>query len=515
MDHKLFKFFKSRLSNPPQEDWNTPSDSIFENAIKELNAQKFPSKDSKSNSMKPLLLLLVLLIGTYTAYNISQTSDISDEQTVAINSDNTSNNNTTNTNQNSNIQVDQESVSKVIDDNSIVASAVEHKETKKNLEENKEILRSTNGLNNNEVIDTKINSGIVNDQINRVANSEINRSISENTFVINNVISDKNSTDKQALINSNLVIDEVQKSNSSQIQQIEFLPINKDFISFDNSYSLDAHGLDFDPIAVEPVSNFPNKKSFGVVFNNTFTNSQMRNNRSVEFDDLDIDNQYNHGTGLKLNFKLPIHKGLSFVTGLSYNKIESNSIYEATSDIESDNFLMDALGDEYFVDDMIVYTPFGSHKMPLVKPINHQILSSKSNVTNSTVIEQDISFGSLDIGLAYDFKTSNRLSYFVSSGLGINALLKTTTSLNSTILMDGQQMWVVTDQITEGADFQNYFINIHADAGLAYRLDNRFSLTFSAGYAQTLNSKVEHIDNLNSKTFLNQINLGVGFNVSF
>jgi len=501
MDHKLFEFLKSRLSNPPQEDWNTPSDSIFENAIKELNAQKASSqKDSKSNSKKPLLLLLFLLIGTYAVYNISQNSDISDEQTIAIKTENASNNNT---------------ISKVEGDKSIIASEGENIEIQKSDVENNDIASSSNNINSNKIIDSKINSGLTNNQFNRVSNSDTNRNIAQNTSFRNDAISENISTERRIQLNSNLVINEVQKSNSPKLQQIELLPITEDLISFDNSYTLDANGLDFDPAAVTPVSNFHNKKNFGIVLNNTFTRSQMRNNKSAEFDDLNIDSQYSHGTGIKVNFKLPIHKGLSVVTGVSYNKINSKSRYEATSDIKSDNFLMDASGDEFYVDDMIVYTPFGSHETPVVKPMNHQTLSSKSNVTNSTVIEQDVSFGSLDIGLAYDFKSSNKLSYFVSSGLGINALLKTTTSLNSTILMDGLRMWGIADQITEGADFQNYFINIHTDAGLAYRLNDKFSLSFSAGYAQTINSKVEHIDNLNSKTFLNQINLGVGFNVSF
>lgn len=515
MDHKpnnkLFEFFKERLSNPPQEDWNTPSDSIFENAMKELNAQKLSEEESNSNSKKPLLLLLLFLItavGAYTVFDVSQGSVISVDYDASSIDENSNNKSTIVEAHNATVTTDHTSSNNSGHDNNRFDYQQSNKEVLLRTQLDKTI-ENSNRTSETEIkldIDYVQSNGVTDDLINEIFIA--NSALLENMNTINSPLINQTKLDE----NSNLVTHDLKKE-LTELEPIRLLPIVVGDLFFEDVRRFDIDGLPYD-VVVSKASSFPNKLSLGIVFNNTFTNYKMGSTKSSKFDEVSINNQNSHGNGARVFFKVPVHKGLSFVTGLSYNKVHSTSRHSATTEIESSNFNVDN-GVEYFVEDMIIRTPFGTYECSLQKPIDHQALSTKSNMTNQTIVDQELSFAGIDIGLAYDFKTKNRLNYFVSSGIGINALLKTTTTLTSDIFMDGEWMWNVAPVTFEDANLQNYFINIQADAGLTYKLNEKFGLSFSTGYIHTLNSKIEHLDELNSKTILDQINLGVGFNVSF
>lgn len=521
MADNLESFFKKHLSDEShgEDDWNIPSDKVWENAIPEIQ--------KKSGVFIPWKYILIFgfiaLLGFASLllmWNFQHSKDIINEENVEINNENGNENivasfdTINNKDKNANNTVLSENIENITD------LTIEKSETaialNQNIQEDK--------YQKPEIKSKEVKKDILNEkaiiQQNVVENlillENIEKNIYSENFKFENV-SSKNSLETKA---STTFLDSTDLEVVSFITQViiyDSIGNKNDSSSFYSNktevttkLSTDVSDLN-ENIGLQKSFNNKGRLGVGIYFSPTFTATSLKGDMISGIINTSPVFLYSGNYGIEAKYYLT--NKLAIVVGVGKSEIKSWSKSSVDFNYNSSTEHLMPGGEKENTSQIPMPTPFGE--------VNTEVTFSfdgSEEIQNGELIQsqlethQKILYLSIPLGVEYSIINRNKINWFAEGGIRFNRSVQDGSEFTSRIIHLNNEMKVMGENITGNPDFKDIYFNYYLGTGLSYRLSEKFQISTSGRFFGNID-KVNLQDNMT--TNMQGFDLKIGINYFF
>jgi len=506
------KFFKSKLNTSNQNtDWASPPDFIFEKAIDRVNEQE------KERKRKLFIWIgFFSFVAMFSVIIISQGMQISN-------------------------------VKKSLDklEGGLMANTIEQPVYTKNREDHPKPLEAKNTAETEE-IHTEKASQISSLQLSPEktkqsftsknlsqfnSNQHLKNNLNQETVDQNNfILSDHNKTGSQEnLIKKNQIFSSpgikqhssliAHSDSSREIFETQLIR-NKYHVTNINSIKQLAFELRYSKLSVNPKfevfkednSNFNSAYTLSLTTGINSASLSMNNMSSLHNQELTNYDKYYLGSQSELALLYQITNRFSTGLQLNYSKINNKSTFTENSKLDLANMTFEN-GKMNYAMPMDIFTPLGSHKMNS-DIILDENLNPSNLITNVSEINQ--SFNSIGIGLTarYSIIQNTKFSSFIGASFSHHIFNNPESELNTTLSMKDEVMKNFASNPKKMYNDKKSYHTIQAQIGLEYKITDRTNLLFQTSVGKSTNSLRETFNQIDTKTFIQYINSGIGISYS-
>ena len=164
---------------------------------------------------------------------------------------------------------------------------------------------------------------------------------------------------------------------------------------------------------------------------------------------------------------------------------------------------------------MIIETPLGITNTKV--NFNADLVEAKDGdiIENNTDIVQSLDIINLSLGSRYIFKFNNKIGLFAGSGLGFDYIFKSRNEIQTEVLMESKILTDIEMVLGNMDKLSRHYFSYYAGLGLEYKISYKFGVQLETQFKRSLSSLRISEGNLEPRTFLQQINLGLGINYQF
>lgn len=486
--NKLFDFIKSKFSSDEAEDWNTPPDFIFDNAIKKIDQQNKRRRYLWYRRMGVVsiiflifssLLYLNLKIDNVEAKIISEKIEGHKSPSMTT----------------------EEADSDIITTKEIIVKSESNTEAYQ-VKENFEISKSISEYTHKDVV-PQSNTLHTGSKMAKLSDTETAKTRQQE---IPEIISLIGETSYETVNGSNNE-KRVDITSINQLQSgIKAIPVSND--KNIKLKLLPALSTELDIInEVLPVS-------IGFRVNSNFSAVSMKNILMNEDVSLTGYEKYCSGYGASVDVAKAISNRVSIKAAGQFQKINNNSLLQETSLVDVNNYSVDSNGVGAYETGMTISTPLGNYTSDISFPLDESTLNAKESMVNKTTTAQSLSYIALDLGLQYTINPKSRSAFYIGAGIGANKTISMSNHMETDIYMDDKLIDHLSAEPKSLDDLKSSFWSYYGEAGVAYALNRNSDLSMFINQRTSLSS-VKDSGVTGSETYLNQINIGVGYNIRF
>ena len=499
MADNLESFFKKHLTDETSggDDWNMPSDSVWENALPQIQ-----KKSGVFIPWKYLYILGLISIVGFTIllflWNFRSTIPTTNNDITELTTDNS------NQDQASNTIIISDSIEKKDNvQNEIAENNNDVYESKKQIEKlliepDKKIL-AENSVKN-VVPETKPNTLIIKEKTEKTS--------SEKKTILNTNVLDELTTITPEDITSEQLISIVDSiDNQSHANNIVDLPVIIDIgvSPQEDEFVESEENAKKQKKKTEPVE-LKGKIGVGVYFSPTLTSTYLRGETINGVMNTAPVFLYSGNYGLEIKYYLT--NKLAIVSGVGRLEIKSWSKSSVDFNYNTSTEYNMPTGEKENTSPIPMPTPFGeintevTYRFPGSDEIpDGEILQSELE------IHQDVRYLSIPLGIEYNFLNRSRLSWFAEGGLGYNRAMKDAAKFSSRIIHTGEEMNVFGEEMTSHPTYKNYYFNYYVGTGLSYPITTLVHTNASLRY----NGNISNVNLQNNmSTNVHGLNLKIG-----
>lgn len=524
MADNLESFFKKHLSDESsgEDDWNIPSDKVWENAIPEIQ-----KKSGVFIPWKYIFIFGVIAIFGFASllvlWNLQPSKDLINEEKFEINNENrntnivasfdTVNNEITNSINtylsesflhNNELSIDKSETALVVEnnqnfqDNTDLKSRINSKKEKKefleknemfqqNIAENSNLLENSNSNNSSDII------GIEN-----VSEKNNNLETETNTILLDSAESKVVSFSTQEIIQQ----PKENKSDSSYSYSNQTSETTK--------LGVDVSDLKED-IKLQNSFNKKGKIGFGLYFSPTITATSLKGDMISGIINTSPVFLYSSNYGLQVKYYLT--NKLAIIAGVGKSEIKSWSKSSVNFNYNSNTEYLMPDGEKENSSQIPMPTPFGEVNTEVTFRFdgNEQIQNGEL-MQSQLETHQKILYLSIPLGVEYSIVNRNKINWFAEGGIRFNRSVQDGSEFTSRISHLNNEMKVMGENITGNPDFKDIYFNYYLGTGLGYQLSETFQITAAGRYFGNID-KVNLQDNMT--TNMKAFDLKIGINYFF
>jgi opacity protein-like surface antigen len=497
MADKLESYFKKHLSDESSEgdDWNIPSDTVWKNALPEIQKKSgvfIPWKYLYWIGLISIVGMgIILFIWNYQNSDNPLSNDISENQIL----ENQNNNPSKTAIISENIK-DDDGNNIETTDNKIPFDNSTHASNNKKLETSASNIVVTNHEDNidngiKEVAYLKsenLNTGVIKDKktpetatiIVQEKNSG-NEVLSEKGTLLNNPKDNEKVTtsDYPALSNTTpLFSDSIDKRNQeykATLQSDMATNVAPEEEENDVIGNIDNLKKKQEPI------NHRGKLGIGIFYSPTFTATYLTGDLVSGITKTPSVFLYSGYYGIDIKYH--ISNRFSIVSGIGRSEIRSWSKSSVDFEYETSTEHTMNTGEKENTSPVPMPSPFGTINTEVTYrfPGSDEIPDGE---LMQSVLEthQDVKYLTIPLGVEFNIVDRSRLTWFTEGGLGFNRATKDATKFNSRIIHYGNDMKVVSEEITGHPTYKDYYFSYYLGTGLKYSLSKNIQARSSIRY---------------------------------
>jgi hypothetical protein len=486
MADNLETYFKKHLTeeNPGEDNWNVPSDEVWENVLPEIQKTKGVFVPWKYLYIIGGIIAIILLALFFWPSNSPVNTNEKIESITTI-EEKTKNEITqpisTETTENLPSEAERNTI-----------------ETKQNNTETKQ-----NTAEKSETTD------YAKEPINNVE-AEVTKTAESNNYSSSKQ-ENLNIEDKAQNQGSFLTITKYGSQNE-EAQITRLTPRTFDFLTVtiaDNSLLSNSNQpvsqIDLPDEKKEPFDN-KGKFGIGIFYAPAFTSTNLKGNPNSG--EIETSNQLFYTNNWGLEVKYFISNRFSLYVGLGRSEVNtfSKSLTDFNYDLSTEHLMPD--GAKENTSPVMMLTPFGD----VSTEITYQFPGS-AEIPNGeqmySVIETDqqVRYLAIPFGAEYNILRFSHFDWFASGELNYNRALKDATQFSSRIVHHGSDMDVVAEKMMGNPAFTKSYLGFDVGTGLNYQFSKSFQISGSANYFGNI-TKVNVQDNMS--TYVNGFNLKIG-----
>jgi len=496
MADNLENFFKKHLSDETsgEDNWNVPSDGVWENVIPEIQKESGLFVSWKNLMLIAAGLILAAMLVLFLLWNRNTNDNLSvkeNENPVQISS---------NQNDQQIKATEKDNLANPLNETSSIEESKKSKSLINNTEElikeetNTSILKNTKSNNIDKLAYAEViepSKKETTKQNNKSINSQ-GTIIEEETFTFsdNNMNLSAYTINKIESVGSDVSIDSLIASYTREISDEEMRRI----------ISSTSSKLE-DPIFY----NDKGKIGIGAFFTPTITSTYLKGDMINGIENTSPMYLYSSNYGLELKYHFSNKLALVFGIGKSEIKSWSKSNVDFNYNTSSEEIMPG--GDKSNTSDIPMPTPFGDVSTSITYHFPGSAILPDGEVMQSVMeTHQRIQYLSIPLGIEYKLLGKNRIKWIVEGGFRFNKSVIDGSEFTSRILHEGQDMEVVEEQQTGDPDFKDIYFNYYIGTGLNYRL--RKNLQFNTSLRYLGNIDDVNLQN-NMSTNVHEFNLKV------
>ena len=499
MADNLESFFKKHLTDETSggDDWNMPSDNVWENALPQIQ-----KKSGLFIPWKYLYILgfisivgfaIVLFFWNFRSTIPATNNDITDLTTDISNQD-----------QASNTIIISDSIEK---DDNIQNEIAENKndvyESKKQIEKiiiepDKKILTE----NNIETVVSEINPN------NLIIKEKTEKTSSEKKTIINTKVQDELTTITQEDITIEQLLSLVDSTdNQSHLNNVIDLPetVDIEVPHHEDEFVESTEKTKKQKKKIEPVE-LKGKIGVGIYFSPTITSTYLRGEKINGVMNTAPVFLYSGNYGLEIKYH--ISNKLAIVSGIGRSEIKSWSKSSVDFNYNTSTEHTMSTGEKENTSPILMPTPFGEINTEITYRFSGSDQIPDGEIMQSELeIHQDVRYLSIPLGIEYNLLNHSRLSWFAEGGLGYNRAMKDAAKFSSRIIHTGEEMNVFGEEMTSHPTYKNYYFNYYVGTGLSYPITTLVHTNASLRY----NGNISNVNLQNNmSTNVHGLNLKIG-----
>lgn len=473
---KLFRFLRQKLISKqlPDQEWNTPPDSVFEAAMLDLESSQ--NEDKADNPFWILFVpIFMIIINVY------------------------------NTQSNTHPRLDSQAKFKTA--NSIVQEEFPVSVGTKISTSDPILKDSKNILDKKRILNSELNLTQVNQNYASAA-SIIDDTQSQNT------IHTKKSTQRLNSVVEKKIIDEHLVSNQKDLF-ISRESLTAPLIEKILPQYLEKNNYDLQPFMVKiSESETQSKLSLGILANTNLSTFSMSNidQNSPQLKNYD---NYHSGSSYGLQIDYKINSKIAAVFDFGYTEFSNSSTLSQSFDYDKNKEFLDGNGNPHFANDFPMHSPIGTHFISTQFSVGEIASTQRSSIdqfTNSSQI-----FKALYTGVGLRYNIYNNSAFEIYTGLGINytQIISFEESMSSDMYMSNKhvdQLFVIND---DRNSIVSSIFSSYLEAGLRYSIFDNAKLHFRVQLLDSFNSLRTKINSTDPSTYLKQYNIGGGMLFDF
>ncbi len=184
---------------------------------------------------------------------------------------------------------------------------------------------------------------------------------------------------------------------------------------------------------------------------------------------------------------------------ITYNRTQNHSLYQSVESYDSSNEFINVNGETIYRSDMTIQTPLGIIYDQMEMDVTGQTLSNGEQMTNKTHIHQRLNFLSLNAEISHRLYQLNQFELLVSVGLSLNRMMNCNQDLEISMYHDQDMMGSQNYSYQSIENIRTYFAGSHLGINARKSFANRTFIQIGANYNRFLNSLNQSGDN---QTFL-------------
>lgn len=504
MADNLESFFKKHLSDetPGGDDWNVPSDSVWENALPEINKKSGVFIQWKYIYIIGILAMIGLAIGFFV-WNSQPLDTTNYDNTLDIITENNKNNNIQNT---------------VIAIDSTIIENDEHQKIEQiTLVNESRNINEKNSTSEQDALqyDTPEN----NEQLNTFSEEDV-QSIKLGATIVNNNVAGLES-EKNQLDDSEKEITEANIEEGVTIITQDIISMSMDDNTTEDSIPLVSEGTitqqktDVEFGDVEPLDlqkeNFNNKGkiSVGIFFAPTFTSTYLNGEKISGI--VNTSPVYLYSSNFGFDVKYHLSNKLTLVSGVGNSEVKSWSKSAVDFGYDSSTEHIMETGEKENISPIPMPTPFGEvGTMVSYRFDGSENIPDGDMMLSEMETHQKILYLSIPIGVEYNIINNGRLSWFAEGGFHLNTSVLDGSEFTSRIIHYGNEMNVMTEEVTASPNYKEFYLSGYLGTGLGYRFSKSFQFNASARYFGNL-TKVNLQDNMTTNVRGFTLKLGINY----
>lgn len=498
MADNLESFFKKKLSDetPGEDQWNMPSDEVWENA-----RPRFQRKRGLFIQRKYLIAIaLIALIGMAAfvfVWNQDAPEIISAEDLVVHESDADPTNNKT------------ELATEFVASESIT---IIDEEKKNSLDEMKP--PAAEEPNENQPENTKDKQQAPSVKAIAMNSSNLDKEID----ILNSdaEIADQSALNKEALIIDSIKTDDVIYQSITKDSLIHYAEESAKrthpdsaFLADSNTNNTEIDQVD-EPFVLKNITfEDQGKFAFGLYFAPTLTNTYLRGDMVSGMSKTSPVYLYSSDYGLEVKYH--ISNKLALVTGIGKSEIRSwsKSDVDFTYDLSTEQILEN--GEKENTSPIPMSTPFGQINTEVTYRFAGSDQIADGELMQSEMeTHQKILYSSIPLGVEYKMMNKNRWAWLAEGGMAFNRSVRDGSEFSSKIIHTGMEMEVTQEKAMSDPDFKQIYLSYYAGTGLSYRISKSFQLSSSLRYFGNIN-KVNLQDHMTTNVRGFNFKIGVYF----
>ena len=229
-----------------------------------------------------------------------------------------------------------------------------------------------------------------------------------------------------------------------------------------------------------PVMN-KGKFAIGAYFAPTFNNTKVTGGSSQDY--IETGNMLKYSSNWGFEFKYFLSNRFTLVTGIGKSEIRSWS--QSTTDFGYDPTTEQNMpdGDKMNTSGIKMHTPFGmvdtevTYKFP-----GDVVLPSGETMNSVQETHMDVRYLSIPLGAEFNIIRFSRFNWIAEAGLRYNRAMRDATEFSSRILHEGNDMDIVNESITGTADYKLNYLSFYMGTGLNYQFRGPVQVGVSTRY---------------------------------
>ena len=489
-NENLYRFIRSvlRRAERSASPWNTPPDSVFENAMVEIEAiRQDENKRRRRRSILLLALLVPLVLGAGMVWYMVNLDDKIDTLETRIESIHTAQNDKSD-------EAGQTSdPGDAGDQDQGIAQA--------GANDGQNIIRERTGVSNTtENKTTPYFNNNLNEAIPNASKSDVNGIKSTQS-------------EQPGLSTTSAIRQDNMQTQAVDREQFALTSLSSTWPGTEGFATSPDFNLD-DNVAGIPVVEKARSRFFVSVSGQAnFSRLTMRDIPPGPPELAGYDKFYSGG-GAEVMLGYRINARLSGVLGASYSHVRNQSQMTDAMLYDSALETTDPLGNPMYSTDCDLMTPMGTHLATLQFYTSGLNGNDGDMIRNSTDIEQKLSIWTTSLGVRYKLFTRDRFDLEVGGGGSFSYVSRANHVMHTSLFLEDQYV-STTDITTDWLDYQSHnFFSAYGEFVASYRLNSAWALSLTGRASHSLSSLL-NTGTGEPRTYLRQFTLGLGIAYTF
>ena len=480
-NNNLTRFIRKMLENSDAQQWNTPPDSVFENALVEVAAINLEQKRKRRRRAAVVLVAALLLLTTgLFLHEFYQMNQKIENLEVMIAADDT------------------DAAASTITEETLIKSAVEETEAPSAI--------------TNDATDSGNNAPIGrNESVVASESREENRGAAMSD--VHNAHLAEKETPANELANNSISNDGAIGPHDRTRSMVTIEP-REDFYfprvsSIDEAPTLEESTAPQVPGLVEPTLSKSRRLAIDLSMTSNFSTLVMKGEGGqaiiTEYD------KYYCGLGVSAGIEYKFSDRWSAVFRASYSQWNNHSRSQSSLAYNSANETVDQAGNPMYSTSGMIETPLGDHETLLNFYTSSVAPQDGDMITYMTDVDQSINVLSTSIGGRYTPLQIGRSALFVGMGADYTHELNSSNDMRTETYMQDKLLAALEERPQILSKHEVNYFSLYGEMGARIFLGGRTDLTTTLRYTRSLSS-LRTAGTNEPKTFLSQISPTVGVN---